>query len=221
MKNKFHFTFKNLESQYKTALDLGYSFLTCLDYSKNKNNLSKLTIVNRVDIDLSVKRMAELDDLFSTKITTLFSNIDNIEKSVRESDLVIGAVLIPGAKAPKLVSREMISQMSKGSVVIDIAVDQGGCIETCKPTTHEEPTFVVDGVTHYCVANMPGAVAQTSTYALTNVTLRYAQMIAKLGVEEACKKDEALKLGLNIYKGDLVYKQIADDLNLPYTALKL
>ena len=172
-------------------------------------------------IDLSVKRMAELDDLFSTKITTLFSNIDNIEKSVRESDLVIGAVLIPGAKAPKLVSREMISQMSKGSVVIDIAVDQGGCIETCKPTTHEEPTFVVDGVTHYCVANMPGAVAQTSTYALTNVTLRYAQMIAKLGVEEACKKDEALKLGLNIYKGDLVYKQIADDLNLPYTALKL
>ena len=172
-------------------------------------------------IDLSVKRMAELDDLFSTKITTLFSNIDNIEKAVMESDLVIGAVLIPGAKAPKLVSREMISRMGKGSVVIDIAVDQGGCIETCRPTTHEEPTFVVDGVTHYCVANMPGAVAQTSTYALTNVTLRYAQMIAKLGVEEACQKSEALKLGLNIYKGDLVYSQIAKDLDLQYTELKI
>ena len=172
-------------------------------------------------IDLSVKRMAELDDLFSTKITTLFSNIDNIEKAVMESDLVIGAVLIPGAKAPKLVSREMISRMGKGSVVIDIAVDQGGCIETCRPTTHEEPTFVVDGVTHYCVANMPGAVAQTSTYALTNVTLRYAQMIAKLGVEEACQKSGPLSLGLNIYKGDLVYSQIAKDLDLPYTELKI
>ncbi len=172
-------------------------------------------------IDLSTKRLAELDDLFDNRITTLFSNIENIEKSVLESDLVIGAVLIPGAKAPKLVTREMISKMEKGSVVVDIAVDQGGCIETCKPTTHQEPTFEVDGVVHYCVANMPGAVAQTSTYALTNVTLKYARLIASIGVDEAAKKDTAFKKGINIYKGDLVYKAVASDLNLKYTELNL
>ena len=172
-------------------------------------------------IDLSTKRLAELDDLFDNRITTLFSNIYNIEESVINSDLVIGAVLIPGAKAPKLVTREMISKMEKGSVVVDIAVDQGGCIETCTPTTHENPTFEVDGVIHYCVANMPGAVAKTSTYALTNVTLKYARMIAHMGVEEAAKKDPAFKKGINVYNGDLVYEQVALDLDLPYTELKL
>jgi alanine dehydrogenase len=172
-------------------------------------------------IDLSLKRLAELDDLFDTRITTLFSNVQNIEDSVINSDLVIGAVLVPGAKAPKLVTRQMISKMEKGSVVVDIAVDQGGCIETCKPTTHEAPTFEVDGVVHYCVANMPGAVAKTSTYALTNVTLKYARMIAHNGVEESVKKDQALRLGVNIFKGDLVYRQVADDLNLPYTEIRL
>jgi alanine dehydrogenase len=172
-------------------------------------------------IDLSTKRLAELDDLFDNRITTLFSNIENIEQTVINSDLVIGAVLIPGAKAPKLVTREMISKMEKGSVVVDIAVDQGGCIETCKPTTHQNPTFIIDGVIHYCVANMPGAVARTSTYALTNVTLKYARMIAALGVEEAARRDEAFKKGINIYKGDLVYQQVAQDLDLPYTPLKL
>lgn len=172
-------------------------------------------------IDLSVQRLAELDDLFDTRITTLFSNAKNIEDAVVQSDLVIGAVLVPGAKAPKLVTRQMISQMEKGSVVVDIAVDQGGCIETCKPTTHENPTFLIDGVVHYCVANMPGAVARTSTYALTNVTLKYARLIAKLGVEEAAISDMAFQLGINIYKGKLVYKQIADDLELAYTPLQL
>ncbi|MFT6070574.1 MAG: alanine dehydrogenase [Bacteriovoracaceae bacterium] len=172
-------------------------------------------------IDLSTKRLAELDDLFDNRITTLYSNMGNIEESVINSDLVIGAVLIPGAKAPKLVTRDMISKMEKGSVVVDIAVDQGGCIETCKPTTHESPTFLVDGVVHYCVANMPGAVARTSTYALTNVTLKHARMIAKMGLEDAAAKDPALLLGINTYKGDLVYKQIAEDLDLKYTELKL
>lgn len=170
-------------------------------------------------IDLSTKRLAELDALYGSHITTIYSNQDNIEKAVLESDLVIGAVLVPGAKAPKLVTRDMISKMGKGSVVVDIAVDQGGCIETCKPTTHENPTFVVDGVVHYCVANMPGAVARTSTFALTNVTLKYARMIANIGVEEAAQKDKSFRPGINIYKGALVYEQVAQDLALPYTKL--
>lgn len=172
-------------------------------------------------IDLSTRRLAQLDDLFDNRITTLFSNIENIEHSVLTSDLVIGAVLIPGAKAPKLVTREMISKMEDGSVVVDIAVDQGGCIETCKPTTHEAPTFLVDGVVHYCVANMPGAVARTSTYALTNVTLKYARMIATNGVDASANADDAFKKGINVYKGGLVYKQVAEDLNLTYTPLNI
>ncbi len=171
-------------------------------------------------IDLSTKRLAEMDDLFDNRITTLYSNAQNIEEAVLNSDLVIGAVLVAGAKAPKLVTRDMISRMEDGSVVVDIAVDQGGCIETCKPTTHEDPTFVVDGVVHYCVANMPGAVPRTSTYALTNVTLQYARMIANNGVDKSIAMDEPLKLGVNIYKGKLVYEQVADDLGLTYTELK-
>ena len=170
-------------------------------------------------LDISTKRLAELDALYGSHITTLYSNAENIEKSVIDSDLVVGAVLVAGAKAPKLVTREMVSKMSKGSVIVDIAVDQGGCIETCKPTTHENPTFVVDGVIHYCVANMPGAVARTSTYALTNVTLKYARMIANIGVEESAVKDPTFKPGINIYKGALVYEQVARDLSLPYTKL--
>jgi len=170
-------------------------------------------------IDLSTKRLAELDDLFENRITTLFSNAQNIEESVINSDLVIGAVLIPGAKAPRLVTKKMIEKMEKGSVVVDIAVDQGGCIETCTPTTHENPTFVIDGVTHYCVSNMPGAVPKTSTFALTNVTLKYARLIARKGLAAAIKDDLALLKGINTYKGKLVYQQVAEDLSLPYTDL--
>ena len=171
-------------------------------------------------IDLSTKRLAQMDDLFDNRITTLYSNSLNIEKAVLSSDLVIGAVLVTGAKAPKLVTRDMIKNMQDGAVVVDIAVDQGGCIETCKPTTHENPTFIVDGVVHYCVANMPGAVPHTSTYALTNVTLKYARMIANEGVERSINKDQYLKLGVNIYKGDLVYEQVDSHLDLQFTALE-
>lgn len=170
-------------------------------------------------IDLSTKRLAQMDDLFDNRITTLYSNKKNIEDAVTNSDLVIGAVLVPGAKAPKLVTREMISKMTPGSVVVDIAVDQGGCIETCRPTTHQDPTFIVDGVVHYCVANMPGAVPHTSTYALTNVTLKYARMIANNGVDRSIVQDPIFRTGVNIYKGKLVYQQVATDLELPYTPL--
>jgi len=170
-------------------------------------------------IDLNTKRLAEMDDLFDTRVTTLYSNALNIEEAVINSDLVIGAVLVTGAKAPMLVTRDMISKMEPGSVVVDIAVDQGGCIETCKPTTHENPTFVVDDVVHYCVANMPGAVPKTSTYALTNVTLKYARMIARDGVEKSIMQDKPLSYGVNIYKGKLAYKQVALDLDLPFSEL--
>ncbi|RLA65559.1 MAG: alanine dehydrogenase [Epsilonproteobacteria bacterium] len=172
-------------------------------------------------IDISGKRLAQLDDLFECRITTLFSNMGNIEKSVIEADLVIGAVLIPGAKAPKLVTKEMIAKMQPGSVVVDIAIDQGGSIETCRPTTHEDPTYVIDGVIHYSVANIPGAVARTSTYALTNATLKYARLIANKGIDEAARGSLPLQKGINIYKGDLVYEAVAKDHNLPYSELKL
>ena len=173
-----------------------------------------------IAVDLSIKRLGQIDDLFDTRITTLFSNVQNIEESVVSSDLVIGAVLVPGAKAPKLVTRDMISRMGNGSVVVDIAVDQGGCIETCRPTTHEKPTFEVDGVVHYCVTNMPGAVAKTSTLALTNVTLKGARLVAGMGLEKACSQYSALRPGINTYRGNLVYKRVAEDLDLPYTPLR-
>jgi alanine dehydrogenase len=172
-------------------------------------------------LDISIRRLEYLDDIFGSKVQTLHSNITNIERAVPETDLLIGAVLVPGAKAPHLVTKDMIGQMEKGSVVVDIAVDQGGCIETCRPTSHKEPTFEVNGVIHYCVPNMPGVFSRTSTYALTNVTLKYAIMLANLGVEEACARDKALYKGVNVYRGKVVYEQVARDLNLPYEPLKI
>ncbi len=171
-----------------------------------------------VAMDLNLKRLAQLDDLFGAKIKTIFSNPVTIEQEISNADLVIGSVLVPGAKAPRLVTRQMLKIMEKKSVIIDIAVDQGGCIETCRPTTHAEPTFIVDDIIHYCVANMPGAVPHTSTYALNNATLRYARMLASMGVEKAASNSMPLAKGVNILKGDLVYKQVADDLHLPYTS---
>ena len=141
-------------------------------------------------LDVSTARLEYLDDIFQGRCQTLFSNVQNIENSVRESDLVVGGVLLAGQKAPTLVSKELIGQMSKGSVVVDVAVDQGGCIETCRPTSHTTPTYEVDGVIHYCVPNMPGVVPRTSTYALTNVTLKYGSMIAAMGVEDAIAKNK-------------------------------
>lgn len=172
-------------------------------------------------LDINSKRLEYLDDIFGSKVQTLYSNITNIEKTIPHTDLLIGSVLVPGAKAPHLVTREMISQMENGSVVVDIAVDQGGCIETCKPTSHKEPTFEIDGVIHYCVPNMPGVFSRTSTYALTNLTLKYAQVIANSSVEEACAKDKALYKGLNTYDGFVAYEQVAKDLDLPYKALSV
>lgn len=171
-------------------------------------------------LDTNHKRLEYLDDIFQGRVRTLYSNAQNIETSVAESDLLIGAVLVTGSKAPCLVTKDMILTMSKGSVVVDVAVDQGGCIETCKPTSHTHPTYEVDGVIHYCVPNMPGVVARTSTYALTNATFRYASMLARMGVEEAIAKDESLFKGLNVYGGYVTYEPVARDLDMEYRPYK-
>lgn len=163
-------------------------------------------------MDISAGRLEYLDHIFGGRVKTLYSTESNIEKSLSESDLVIGAVLIPGAKAPQVITREHLKLMPKGSVIVDVAVDQGGCAETTKPTTHDDPTFVVDDVLHYCVANMPGCVSLTSTLALTNTTLPYGLMLADLGVEEACQRSPTLQRGLNIHNGKCVYEAVAREL---------
>lgn len=171
-------------------------------------------------LDVNTPRLEYLDDIFQGRCMTLFSNAKNIEDSVKDSDLVIGGVLITGHKAPTLVSKEMISSMSKGSVVVDVAVDQGGCIETCRPTSHQQPTYEVDGVIHYCVPNMPGVVPRTSTYALTNVTAKYGSIVASMGVEDAVAKFPALYKGLNTYGGYVCYEPVAKDLHMEYKPYK-
>ncbi len=161
-------------------------------------------------LDINLNTLNYYDDIFHGRVQTLFSDSETVRRSVAEADLLVGAVLIPGAKAPKLVSRELVGTMENGSVIVDVAVDQGGCIETTKPTTHDNPTFVVDGVVHYCVANMPGAVAHTSTFALTNTTISYAVLLADKGPEAAAKSDKALAGGFNVYKGHLTCPAVAD-----------
>lgn len=160
-------------------------------------------------LDVRAETMSYLEDVFGGAIETLYSNPENIERTVERADLVIGAVLLTGAKAPKLVTEELIGSMEKGSVVVDVAVDQGGCIETCRPTTHDNPTYEVHGVVHYCVANMPGAVSQTSTWALTNTTVSYALTIANKGIIAAAKEDPAVMLGINTYGGGVTYGPVA------------
>lgn len=172
-------------------------------------------------LDVNLHRLEYLEHVFKGRILTLMSNIETIEESVSKADVFVGAVLVPGAKAPKLVKKETISHMRPGSVVVDVAVDQGGCTETCRPTSHENPTYVVDRVTHYCVTNMPGAVSRTSTFALTNATLRYAMQIASLGAEKAALENPAIRLGFNTYQGKLVHEQIALAHTLNYQTLTL
>jgi len=167
--------------------------------------------------DNNTARLAYLDDIFGQSIQTMYSTDAAIESAVEDADLVIGAVLIPGAAAPKLIKREYLKKMKKGSVIVDVSVDQGGCCETTKVTYHDAPTFVIDGVVHYCVANMPGAVSRTSTLALTNATLSYGLRIAGQGLEAAAKADAGLLAGINCYDGRLTCKEVAQGFDLEYT----
>ena len=168
-------------------------------------------------LDISHDRMIYLDDIFGNRVKVMYSDPDTIEKSVKDSDLLVGAVLVPGAKAPVLVTEELVGRMEPGSVIVDVAVDQGGCIETIHPTTHDDPTYQVAGVLHYGVANMPGAVAQTSTFALTSTTIGFAVMIATLGLEEAAKKSKPLLRGVNTWNGKLTCRPVAEAHGLPCT----
>lgn len=165
--------------------------------------------------DISLPRLRYLSEVMPANVKTLYSSTHNIEAELPTTDLIIGAVLIPGAKAPHLITKEMLKRLKKGSVLVDVAIDQGGCFETSHPTTHAEPIFEVESIVHYCVANIPGAVPQTSTLALTNATLPYAIKLADKGWRKACKEDKSLALGLNIVKGDIVYPAVAEAFGLP------
>lgn len=171
-------------------------------------------------MDVNMDRLRYLSDVLQGRLITMASDAHSIESAVADADLVIGAMLVPGARARKLVSREMVSKMRKGSVIVDVSIDQGGCSETCRPTDFDHPTFVVDGVVHYCVTNMPSSVARTSTFALTNATIPYVLKLANLGWKEAVKQDGALGKGVNIFMGKLVNKAVAESLGLKYVPLE-
>ncbi|MFL6546701.1 MAG: alanine dehydrogenase, partial [Candidatus Udaeobacter sp.] len=170
-------------------------------------------------IDNNLDRLRELDDIFLSKISTLASSAYMIHDAISEADLIVGAVLVPGAAAPKLVTRNMLKDVPNGAVIVDVAVDQGGCIETTHPTTHSNPTYYVEGVLHYCVANMPGAVPRTSTFALTNATLPYALKLANKGFVDAIRSDPGLKEGVNTYAGRLTYEAVAVAQGQEYTPI--
>jgi alanine dehydrogenase len=169
-------------------------------------------------VDVSLNRLRELDDIFVGRLHTLASNSYNVGRATREADLVIGGVLIPGATAPKIVTHAMVSKMKKGAVIVDVAIDQGGCVETARPTSHSDPSYVVDGVVHYCVTNMPGAVPHTSTLALTNATFPYLMRLANQGAAEALRADAGLAEGLNVWKGTLTHRGVAESQNRQWTA---
>ena len=169
-------------------------------------------------LDRSLTRLKELDALYGPGLKTLYSNTESLESEVLNADLVIGAVLIPGAAAPKLVTRENLKQMKKGAVLVDVAIDQGGCFETSRATTHQDPIYVEEGIVHYCVANMPGGVARTSTFALTNATLPFILNLANKGYQQALKDDKHLLNGLNVHRGDITFEAVAKNLGYPYVA---
>jgi alanine dehydrogenase len=168
-------------------------------------------------IDLNIDRLSYLDDIFGSRIQTIYSTEGALRKALSQADLVIGAVLIPGHTAPKLIKKEYLKEMKAGSVIVDVAVDQGGCCETTKATYHDNPTFVVDGVVHYCVANMPGATPRTATIALTNATLKYGLLIADNGLEKACQIDDSIRSAINTYDGKCTFKNVAESLDINYT----
>jgi len=176
---------------------------------------AKVTIV-----DLSLNRLRELDDIFNGKLFTLASNSYNLSRATQEADLVIGGVLIPGAAAPKIVTKEMVSKMKKGSVIVDVAIDQGGCVETARPTTHSNPAYEVNGVVHYCVTNMPAAVPNTSTLALTNATFLYVLKLAQLGAKAAIQADDGIRDGVNTYNGTLTCEPVATSQKRPWTPVR-
>jgi alanine dehydrogenase len=169
-------------------------------------------------VDVNLNRLRDLDDIFAGRLNTLASNSYNLARATHEADLVIGGVLIPGATAPKIVTRHMVSRMKKGAVIVDVAIDQGGCVETARPTSHSDPSYVVDGVVHYCVTNMPGAVPHTSTLALTNATFPYLLRLAGHGAEAALRQDAGLAEGLNVYKGSLTHRGVAESQGREWTA---
>jgi alanine dehydrogenase len=171
-------------------------------------------------LDVSLDRLRYLDDTLPPNVHEIYSNAYNIREAIRQADLVVGAVLIPGAKAPSLIRRSDLADMKQGAVIVDVAIDQGGCVETAKPTTHSNPTYIVDGVVHYCVANMPGAVGRTSTFALTNATGRYAVEIAKHGWQNAAKAFLEIRTGLNVVSGKITYKAVAEAFEMEYTPLE-
>ena len=185
-------------------------------------NAAKLAVGIGAEVTIlekSAARMRYLDDVFGSRVTTLKSSAVTLAAALAEADLAVGAVLVPGAAAPRIITRSMVAGMSEGSVLVDVAVDQGGCAETTRPTTHSRPTYIVDGVVHYCVANMPGAMPRTSTYALTNVTLEYALAIANHGIEEAVRRDACLRPGVNTYAGRLTCRPVAESQGREYQPL--
>ena len=175
---------------------------------------------NVVLMDINLERLRYLDDVMPANVTTIYSDIHTIRENLLLADLVIGAVLIPGAKAPRLVTRDQLKHMKNGAVIVDVAIDQGGCVETARPTTHQQPTYVVDGVVHYCVTNMPGAVGRTSTIALCNATLPYALRIANQGFEKAAAMDPGFGEGITLVDGQVTNSAVAESLHLKYEPLR-